>query len=94
LTSFRSNLDFRFSLRVECFKEIKRVLKPAGKFAIINEVYQSELFRERSEIYTAAGDIQIFTLEELKQWLEELEFKNVTTAVVKADNWLCCIGEK
>jgi hypothetical protein len=30
----------------------------------------------------------------LKQWLEELEFKNVTTTVVEANNWLCCIGEK
>ena len=78
----------------ECFKEIKRVLKPAGKFVIINEVYKSELFRERNEAYTAAGDMQIFAPEELKQWLEEAQFKNVTTAVVEANNWLCCIGEK
>jgi ubiquinone/menaquinone biosynthesis C-methylase UbiE len=78
----------------KCFKEIKRVLKPAGKFVIINEVYKSELFRERNEAYTAAGDMQIFTPEELKKYLEEAQFKNVTTAVVEAKNWLCCIGEK
>jgi len=78
----------------ECFKEIKRVLKPSGKFVIINEVYKSELFRERNEAYTAAGDMQIFAPEELKQRLEEVQYKNVTTAVVEANNWLCCIGEK
>ena len=78
----------------ESFKEIKRVLKPSGKFVIINEVYKSELFRERNEAYTAAGDMQIFAPEELKQRLEEVQFKNVTTAVVEANNWLCCIGEK
>ena len=78
----------------ECFKEIKRVLKPAGKFIIINEVYQSELFRERNEAYSAAGDMQIFAPEELKKYLVEAQFKDVTSAVVEANNWLCCIGEK
>jgi len=78
----------------QCFKEIKRVLKPAGKFVIINEVYKSELFRERNEAYAAAGDMQIFAPDELKQLLEEVQFNNVRTAVVEANNWLCCIGEK
>ena len=77
-----------------CLKEIKRVLKPAGKFVIINEVYKSELFRKRNEAYTAAGDMQIFAPDELKQLLEEVQFNNVRTAVVEANNWLCCIGEK
>lgn len=78
----------------ESFKEIKRVLKPAGKFVIINEVYKCEIFRERNEAYTAAGDMQIFAPEELKKWLEDLQFSNVTIEVVEANNWLCCIGEK
>jgi len=78
----------------ECFKEIKRVLKPSGKFIIINEVYQSEAFKERNEAYAAAGDMQIFAPEELKKWLEELNFSNVTIEMVEANNWLCCIGEK
>lgn len=79
----------------ESFKEIKRVLKPAGKFIIINEVYKNELFRERNEAYiAAASDMQIFAPEELKQRLEEVGFKQVTTVVVEANNWLCCIGEK
>jgi hypothetical protein len=42
----------------------------------------------------AAGDMQIFAPEELKQWLEEVQFKNVTTAVIEVNNWLYCIGEK
>ncbi|HHV15576.1 MAG TPA: SAM-dependent methyltransferase, partial [Gelria sp.] len=63
-------------------------------FVIINEVYKSELFRERNEAYTAAGDMQIFTPEELKKYLEEAQFKNVATAVVEVNSWLCCIGEK
>lgn len=78
----------------ECFKEIKRVLKPAGKFVIINEVYKNDLFRERNEAYiAAASDMQIFAPEELKQELEEVGFKNVRTAVAEANNWLCCMGE-
>ncbi len=76
-----------------CFKEIKRVLKPAGKFIIINEVYISETFRERNEAYAAAG-MQIFAPEELRKWLEELQFSKVQMEVVEANNWLCCIGEK
>jgi ubiquinone/menaquinone biosynthesis C-methylase UbiE len=78
----------------ECFKEIKRVLRPSGKFIIINEVYKSETFRERNEAYIAAGDMQIFAPEELRKWLEELQFSNVTIEVLEANNWLCCIGEK
>jgi SAM-dependent methyltransferase len=78
----------------ECFKEIKRVLRPSGKFIIINEVYKSETFQERNEAYAAAGDMQIFAPEELKKWLEELQFSNVTIEVLEANNWLCCIGEK
>jgi ubiquinone/menaquinone biosynthesis C-methylase UbiE len=78
----------------DCFKEIKRVLKPSGKFIIINEAYKNEIFREKNEAYIAAGDMQIFAPEELKKWLEELQFSNVTIEVVEANNWLCCIGEK
>lgn len=77
---------------VECFKEINRVLKPSGKFIIINEVYISEAFRERNEAYAAAG-MKIFSPEELKEWLE-LQFSIVTVEMVEANNWLCCIGEK
>lgn len=78
----------------ECFKEIKRVLKPSGKFIIINEVYTSEAFRERNEAYAATGDMHIFAPEELKKLLEELQFSNVTIDMVEANNWLCCIGQK
>lgn len=78
----------------ECFNEIKRVLKPSGKFIIINEMYKSEAFREKNDTYAAAGDMQIFAPEELKNWLEKLHFLNVKIEVVEANNWLCCIGEK
>lgn len=79
---------------VECFNEINRVLKPSGKFIIINEVYKNEAFRERNEAYLATGDMQIFAPEELKEWLEQSQFSNVKMEVLEANNWLCCIGEK
>lgn len=78
----------------KCLKEVKRVLKPSGKFIIINEVYKSELFRERNEAYTASGDMRIFAPEELKKCLLDVDFKNVTASVIEANNWLSCIGEK
>jgi len=79
---------------VQCFKEVRKVLKPRGKFIIINEMYKSENFKERNNKFATAGDMIIHTPEELKQLLEQAGFSHVFVDVVEEKNWMCCVGDK
>ncbi len=78
---------------VQCFKEVKRVLKSPGKFIVINEMYGSETFKERNDRFTAAGDMIIHTPGELKQLLEQAGFSLISVFLVEEKNWLCCVWE-
>lgn len=79
---------------IENFTEVKRVLKPKGKFVIIIEMYSNERFKEKNEKITSIIDMKIHKPEELKQLLETAGYSNVTVDLVEEKNWLCCIGEK
>lgn len=78
----------------ECFREVKRVLKPKGQFVIINEMYVSEAFRERNEQCAATGEMTIYTPRQLELLLEETGFAAVSTDLVEEKNWLCCVGKR
>ncbi|MBU3126133.1 class I SAM-dependent methyltransferase [Clostridium tagluense] len=79
---------------VESFKEVKRILKPSGKFIIICEMYSSENFKERNDKLIALSDMKIHTPKELKELLEKAGFNNITIDLMEERNWLCCICEK
>ncbi|AOY74505.1 class I SAM-dependent methyltransferase [Clostridium formicaceticum] len=79
---------------LENLKEVRRVLKPSGKFIIINEMYASEKFKERNEAFAATGNIKIHTPEELKELLEKAGYHSIAIDLVEEKNWLCCVGEK
>lgn len=78
----------------ENLEEIRRVLKPAGKFVVINEVYSSEIFKERNEKYKTMGDMAIHSPQEMKELLEKSQYNNIKISVVEERNWLCCVSEK
>ncbi|GCD10726.1 class I SAM-dependent methyltransferase [Clostridium tagluense] len=79
---------------IESFKEVKRILKPSGKFIIICEMYSSENFKERNDKLIALSDMKIHTPKELKELLEKAGFNNITIDLMEERNWLCCICEK
>lgn len=73
-------------------KEVRRVLKPSGKFVIVNEMYGSEAFKERNDKFALAGDMIIHSPGELKGLLEQAGFSHVSVYLVEEKNWLCCVG--
>ncbi|MBW9155813.1 class I SAM-dependent methyltransferase [Clostridium sp. FP2] len=79
---------------IESFKEVKRILKPSGKFIIICEMYSSENFKERNDKLIALSDMKIHTPKELRELLEKAGFNNITIDLMEERNWLCCICEK
>ncbi|WP_160671848.1 class I SAM-dependent methyltransferase [Clostridium sp. C8-1-8] len=76
------------------FSEVRRVLKTGGTFAIINEMYDSEAFRDRNNEFAAIGDMNILSSEELKTILSEVGFNNIDIDLVEEKNWLRCVCSK
>ncbi|WP_238882044.1 class I SAM-dependent methyltransferase [Clostridium sp. YIM B02551] len=75
-------------------KEVLRVLKPTGKFLIINEVYSSERFKERNDESLATGKMKIYSPEELKDLLIKAGYNNISIDVIEERNWLRAVAEK
>ncbi|MBU3130631.1 class I SAM-dependent methyltransferase [Clostridium tagluense] len=76
------------------FKDVKRVLKPSGKFIIICEMYSSENFKARNDEFVAISDMKIHTPKELKELLEKAGYNNIKIDLMEEKNWLCCVCEK
>jgi SAM-dependent methyltransferase len=76
------------------FSEVRRVLKTGGTFAIINEMYESEVFSDRNTEFAAIGNMNILSPEELKIILSEVGFNNIEIDLVEEKNWLRCVCNK
>ncbi|QAA33355.1 class I SAM-dependent methyltransferase [Clostridium manihotivorum] len=76
------------------FSEVRRVLKTGGTFAIINEMYDSEAFRDRNNEFAAIGNMNILSSEELKIVLSEVGFNDIEIDLVEEKNWLRCVCSK
>ncbi|PJI06859.1 MULTISPECIES: class I SAM-dependent methyltransferase [Clostridium] len=79
---------------LENFKEVNRILKPNGVFAIICEMYSSEKFKERNDELIAASNMNLYTPDELKNLLKDAGFNNISIDSIEEKNWLCCICYK
>ncbi len=75
------------------FNAVKRVLKPGGRFLIINAVYPSEKFRERNEQYLATGEMTMYSPGQLEQLMKQTGFRVVSLDLIEEKNWLRCLGE-
>lgn len=79
---------------LDSFKEVKRVLKPSGKFIIVNASYTNEKFKERNEEYLRkVPGMKIYSVDYIKNLLEEVGYKNISIETLEEENWLCAIGE-
>jgi len=76
-----------------CFEAVKKMLKPGGRFLIINAVYPSEKFKERNERYMATGEMTMYSPGQLQRLLEEAGFSVVSLDLIEAKNWLRCLSK-
>ncbi|HPX59807.1 MAG TPA: class I SAM-dependent methyltransferase [Bacteroidales bacterium] len=71
------------------FKEIKRVLKPNGKFVVCNEA--SKL--KGNERWTNILDMNIYTAEEIVAFMHHVGFVDIKTYKKDKTQCICVIGE-
>ncbi len=82
-------------------KEVKRVLKNDGRLFIANEALPIE-GDERQKRFCELLDAKIYSEDELKEYLYEAGFRDVTTFVKESRdsftgdmaNWICLIAQK
>lgn len=72
------------------FKEVKRVLKPNGKFVVCNESSKME----GNERWTNILDMNIYTAEEIVDTMRQAGFADVKSYKKKNTQQICVIGEK
>lgn len=79
---------------IKDFCEIKRVLKPSGKFIVINEMYKNGVYDEKNVKYAEAGNMKMLTPDELKDLFKKTGYGNIEMHEVEENDWVCCIGTK
>lgn len=72
------------------FKEVKRVLKPNGKFVVCNESSKME----GNERWTNILDMNIYTVEEIIDTMQQAGFADVKSYKKKNTQQICVIGKK
>jgi SAM-dependent methyltransferase len=76
----------------DSFKEVRRILKPGGRFLIINEMYLCEAFRKINEECMATGEMIIYSPEQIEALLCKAGFREITIDLVEEKNWLRCVS--
>ncbi len=80
---------------LDSFKEVRRVLKPSGKFIIVNASYTSKKFKERNEEYLKkVPGMKIYSVNYIKNLLGKAGYKKISIETLEEKNWLCAMGEK
>jgi len=72
------------------FKEVKRVLKPNGKFVVCNESSKME----GNERWTNILDMNIYTAEEIIDTMQQAGFADVKSYKKENTQQICVIGKK
>jgi SAM-dependent methyltransferase len=76
------------------FKEVRRVMKPGGKFILVHSAYKHKLFDERNTYWSKLFNISIHSPDELKDVLSNAGFISVKTIEKVECNWLTVIANK
>lgn len=72
------------------FKEVKRVLKPNGKFVVCNESSKME----GNERWTNILDMNIYTAEEIVDTMQQAGFADIKSYKKENTQQICVIGKK
>lgn len=72
------------------FKEVKRVLKPNGKFVVSNESSKME----GNERWTNILDMNIYTAEEIVDTMQQAGFADIKSYKKENTQQICVIGKK
>lgn len=75
-------------------REVWRVLKPGGTFALIAETYRGGPFRILYGIVMPLLRAAFLSDEEHRSLLAQAGFTEVTTRHVPRKNWICAVGRK
>ena len=75
-------------------REILRVLKPGGTFALIAETYRGGPFRYLYGIVMPLIRAAFLSAAEHRDLLDQAGFTDVVTRHVSGKNWICAMGRK
>lgn len=78
---------------VSDMKEVLRVLKPAGTFAVMGEAYKGGKYEKRNRKLIEMGDMAYHSPDELCDILLKAGFSDVQSYEEYDKGWLCCIGK-
>jgi ubiquinone/menaquinone biosynthesis C-methylase UbiE len=86
-----------WSNKINDLKEIRRVLKNDGTFALINEMYisgESEEIEKRNKEWTEKGEFEIYTVEEMMSFFQNADYRNIEIIEEKEKGWITILGKK
>ena len=75
-------------------REVLRVLKPGGKFALVADIYEHPGLSERARTNIAMFRMFNPTLEEFRTLLEQAGFRQVVINTKEGTDWVCALGAK
>jgi ubiquinone/menaquinone biosynthesis C-methylase UbiE len=77
-------------------REVWRVIKPGGSFAIIAEAYKGAktAMSRMVEKYASKAGMKLLTRDEHQSLLERAGFESVRVFTDSSKGWICAIGRK
>ena len=72
--------------------EVRRVMKPGGKLAIIAGMYAGSRFEKRNERLIRAGGMRCYSVQEFEQALKNAGFPMVAVSVEPRKGWICVVS--
>ena len=79
---------------VDNLKEIRRVLKPRGFIALINEAYRHDKFEKRNAKWARLGYFTYHLPEECMKLLGEAGYSSIRIYTLESKNWITAMGAK
>jgi ubiquinone/menaquinone biosynthesis C-methylase UbiE len=78
----------------DAFREILRVLKPAGRLLMINEMIKDGYYDVKKAALIDKVHVRLFALEDIKDMLEKAGFVSVTVSRKDQSAWNAIVAQK